>query len=163
MSESPLFEEIAEHEEEKAKEEASIVAVLRHHWRAVLLATFCTLSAFALQGLLATYALALGVEAGGHGRSTVLVATTATPVEEQQPTCPATLVIARAGLECSCSPSCRLSLVHGAGAGSAVAPSERGGRESMCHDADQDGRREHRHRLVHLGAECFQGQQCEDQ
>ena len=73
MSESPLFEELAEHEEQE-KEEAPIVAVLRHHWRAVLLAAFGTLSAFALQGLLATYALTLGVETGGHSRSTVLVA-----------------------------------------------------------------------------------------
>jgi MFS transporter, MHS family, shikimate and dehydroshikimate transport protein len=74
MSESPLFEEIAEKEEAKEKQEAPIVAVLKNHWRAVLLAAFGTLSAFALQGLLATYALTLGVEEGGHSRSTVLVA-----------------------------------------------------------------------------------------
>ena len=75
MSESPLFEEVAEQQEEKQeKEEAPIVAVFKNHWRAILLAAFGTLSAFALQGLLATYALTLGVEAGGHSRSTVLVA-----------------------------------------------------------------------------------------
>ena len=74
MSESPLFEEIAEQEDAKEKQEAPIVAVFKNHWRAVLLASFGTLSAFALQGLLATYALTLGVEGGGHSRSTVLVA-----------------------------------------------------------------------------------------
>jgi MFS family permease len=74
MSESPLFEELAEQEDEKHKQEAPIVAVLKNHWRAVLLASFGTLSAFALQGLLATYALTLGVAEGGHSRSTVLVA-----------------------------------------------------------------------------------------
>jgi len=74
MSESPLFEEITEQEEVQEKHEAPIVAVLRNHWRAVLLAAFGTLSSFALQGLLATYALTLGVEAGGHSRSTVLLA-----------------------------------------------------------------------------------------
>jgi MFS family permease len=74
MSESPLFEEITEQDEVQEKHEAPIVAVLRNHWRAVLLAAFGTLSSFALQGLLATYALTLGVEAGGHSRSTVLLA-----------------------------------------------------------------------------------------
>jgi MFS transporter, MHS family, shikimate and dehydroshikimate transport protein len=74
MSESPLCEEITEQDEVQEKHEAPIVAVLRNHWRAVLLAAFGTLSSFALQGLLATYALTLGVEAGGHSRSTVLLA-----------------------------------------------------------------------------------------
>lgn len=74
MSESPLFAEIQENADEKEKQEVPIVSVVKNHWRAVLLAAFGTLSAFALQGLLASYALTLGVESGGHSRSTVLVA-----------------------------------------------------------------------------------------
>ena len=74
MSESPLFAEIQENAEEKEQQEVPIVSVLKNHWRAVLLAAFGTLSAFALQGLLASYALTLGVEDGGHSRSAVLIA-----------------------------------------------------------------------------------------
>lgn len=74
MSESPLFAEIAAKEDAKQKKEVPIVAVVKHNWRVVLLAVFGTLSAFALQGLLASYALNLGTSEGGHTRSAVLVA-----------------------------------------------------------------------------------------
>ena len=74
MSESPLFAELQEQEEKKEEQGVPIVEVVKNHWRAVLLAAFGTVSAFALQGLLATFALTLGVEAGGHSRSSVLVA-----------------------------------------------------------------------------------------
>jgi MFS family permease len=74
MSESPLFAELQAKSEEKEDQGVPIVEVVRHHWKAVLLATFGTMSAFALQGLLATFALTLGVASGGHSRSTVLIA-----------------------------------------------------------------------------------------
>jgi MFS family permease len=74
MSESPLFAEMQAKADEQEKKEVPIVAVFKNQWRAVLLAAFGTLCAFALQGLLASYALTLGVQTGGHGRSTVLLA-----------------------------------------------------------------------------------------
>lgn len=74
MSESPLFAEMQEKAEEQEKKEVPIVAVLKNHWRKVLLAAFGTMSCFALQGLLASWALTLGVETGGHTRTAVLVA-----------------------------------------------------------------------------------------
>ena len=49
MSESPLFAEMQEHEEEAEKKEVPIVSVLKRHWRAALLGAFGTLSCFALQ------------------------------------------------------------------------------------------------------------------
>lgn len=74
MSESPLFAEMQAAADAKEEKEVPIVAVFKHQWRSVLLAAFGTLCAFALQGLLASYALTLGVQTGGHGRSTVLLA-----------------------------------------------------------------------------------------
>ena len=74
MSESPLFAEMQAKADEQEKKEVPLVAVLKNHWRAVLLAAFGTLAAFALQGLLASYALTLGVSSGGHSRTAVLVA-----------------------------------------------------------------------------------------
>ena len=74
MSESPLFAEIQRKADEQERREVPIVAVLRRHWRAVLLASLGTLSSFALQGLLASYALTLGTTEGGHSRPAVLVA-----------------------------------------------------------------------------------------
>ncbi|HEY5856994.1 MAG TPA: MFS transporter [Aldersonia sp.] len=74
MAESPLFAEITEKEDDKQKQEVPIVAVLKNHRRAVVLAALGTLSAFALQGLLASYALTLGTHEGGQSRSLVLVA-----------------------------------------------------------------------------------------
>ncbi|MGB8382415.1 MAG: MFS transporter, partial [Dermatophilaceae bacterium] len=74
MSESPLFQELQQNAEELEKKEVPIVAVLKHHWRAVLLAAFGTLSCFALQGLLASYALTLGTTVGKHSRPSVLLA-----------------------------------------------------------------------------------------
>lgn len=74
MSESPLFAEMQAQAEAKEHQEVPIVAVLRRHWRAVLLAALGTLSSFALQGLLASYALTLGTTEGGHSRTAVLVA-----------------------------------------------------------------------------------------
>ena len=74
MSESPLFAEMQAKAEEQEKKEVPLVAVLKKHWRAVLLAAFGTLAAFALQGLLASYALTLGVNTGHHSRTAVLVA-----------------------------------------------------------------------------------------
>ncbi|HET9648720.1 MAG TPA: MFS transporter [Microlunatus sp.] len=74
MSESPLFAEMQAKAEEQEKKEVPIVAVLTNQWGAVLLAAFGTLCAFALQGLLASYALTLGVQTGGQTRSTVLLA-----------------------------------------------------------------------------------------
>ena len=40
MSESPLFQELQQNAEELEKKEVPIVVVLKHHWRAVLLAAF---------------------------------------------------------------------------------------------------------------------------
>ncbi|MGB8380275.1 MAG: MFS transporter, partial [Dermatophilaceae bacterium] len=74
MSESPLFQELQQNAEELEKKEVPIVVVLKHHWRAVLLAAFGTLSCFALQGLLASYALTLGTTVGKHSRPSVLLA-----------------------------------------------------------------------------------------
>ncbi len=74
MSESPLFAQIQAKAEEQERREVPIVAVLRNHWRAVLLAALGTLSSFALQGLLASYALTLGTTVGHHSRQSVLVA-----------------------------------------------------------------------------------------
>ncbi|MFP5346693.1 MAG: MFS transporter [Actinomycetes bacterium] len=74
MSESPLFKEMQEHAEEQEKKEVPIVSVLKRHWRTVLLAAFGTLCSFALQGLLASYALTLGTTEGGHSRPAVLIA-----------------------------------------------------------------------------------------
>jgi MFS family permease len=74
MSESPLFAEMQAKAEEQEKKEVPIVAVLKHRWRAVLLAAFGTMSCFALQGLLASYALTLGTTVGKHSRPSVLIA-----------------------------------------------------------------------------------------
>ena len=74
MSESPLFEEMQAGAEEQKKKEAPLVAVLRNQSKAVVLAALGTVSCFALQGLLASYALTLGTTEGGHSRTSVLVA-----------------------------------------------------------------------------------------
>ncbi len=74
MSESPLFAQMQARAEEQERREAPIVAVLRGHRRAVALAAFGTLASFALQGLLASYALTLGTTVGHHSRPSVLVA-----------------------------------------------------------------------------------------
>ena len=74
MSESPLFAEMQSKAEEMEKKEVPLVSVLKRHWRGVLLGAFGTMSCFALQGLLASYALTLGTSQGGHSRTMVLVA-----------------------------------------------------------------------------------------
>jgi MFS family permease len=63
-----------QHAEELEKKEVPLVSVLKRHWQGVLLGAFGTMSCFALQGLLASYALTLGTSQGGHSRTAVLVA-----------------------------------------------------------------------------------------
>lgn len=74
MSESPLFEEMQAKADEQEKKETPLVAVVKNQGKAIILAALGTVSCFALQGLLASYALTLGTTEGGHSRTAVLVA-----------------------------------------------------------------------------------------
>jgi MFS family permease len=74
MSESPLFAEMQQKATERERQEVPIVAVFKNQFRAVLIGGFGTLSCFALQGLIASYALVLATTAGHHARPTVLTA-----------------------------------------------------------------------------------------
>jgi MHS family shikimate/dehydroshikimate transporter-like MFS transporter len=69
VSESPLFEEARK---KRPAAKAPLVEVFQRQRRQVVLACFGGSSAFVVQSLLATFALALGMGAG-HSRTTVLV------------------------------------------------------------------------------------------
>lgn len=75
MQESPQFVELQEQaEDDKKKKTLPLVEVLRDRWRAVLTAVFGTVAAFVLQGLMASYAITLATDDGGHTRSNALLA-----------------------------------------------------------------------------------------
>ncbi len=71
VTESPLFEQEASATAVSQKKRLPILDVLRNHPRSVLLGIGAGVGAFALQALMATFALAVGVQ-GGLPRSTVL-------------------------------------------------------------------------------------------
>lgn len=75
MSESQAFKQAQKSAEERRQREAApIVTVLRTRWRGVLIGALGTMSCFAFEGLMSSYALTLATTDGHHSTGDTLLA-----------------------------------------------------------------------------------------